>query len=519
MNGAVRALEVAHAAGAEICFANPGTTEMEFVSALDTVRGVRPVLCLFEGVATGAADGWGRIRSCPALTLLHLGPGLANGLANLHNARRAGSPVVNLVGDHAGWHLAADAPLASDIESLARPMSRFVRRVGGAGTIEQDVAEAMAAAIGPPGGVSTLIVPQDAAWDDVAGAPVPGTREESDGQRASGLEGEAIERAARVLRESPSTAGLLVGGRIDASSLEAAAAIREASGCRVWVDTFPSIIAQGRGVPAFEAVPYFPEQASEALSGLETLVLVGTKPPVAFFGYPGGRSTLAPDGCTTITVLPPHHDPAPGLLALASALGAKPAAAPTGGAVEPPADGTLDVMGLGAVLASRQPENAIVVNEGATSSLGWGLHAPNAPRHDVIHLTGGAIGQGLPASIGAALAAPDRRIIALQADGSGMYTLQSLWTMARENLDVTVVVCANRAYRILQFELARSGNVEPGPGAQSLTDLSRPELDWTRLSLGMGVPAVRVGTVAEFDRELARSLQAPGPSLIEALIS
>ncbi|MDG2303741.1 MAG: acetolactate synthase large subunit [Candidatus Binatia bacterium] len=515
MNGAVHALTAARDAGIEVCFANPGTTEMEFVSGLDEVRSIRSVLCLFEGVATGAADGYGRIAEKPALTLLHLGPGFANGIANLHNARRARSPVVNVIGDHASWHLPADAPLTSDIEALASPVSQFVRRVRGVDFIAEDMVAAIAGAMGPPPGVATLIVPQDAAWE----APGTSTEPRSPISEEPEISAGAIERTATLLREEPDRTGLLVGGSLGPASLEAAAAIRAATNCRVWCDTFSTRIAQGGGLPSFDAVPYFPEQAVEAFAGLSTLAIAGTRPPVAFFGYPGGQSDLLPDTCARIPLSGLQADPGPSLAALAAALDAPPMKPRSSASIPDVPDGPLDVMTLGAVIAAHQPEGAIVVNESATSGMGWAAHAPNAPRHDVLNLTGGAIGQGLPNALGAALAAPDRRVLAIQADGSGMYTLQSLWTMARENLDVTVIVCANRAYRILQFELARAGNVEPGPAARALTDLSHPELDWVHLARGMAVPACRANTTSELSSLLRHRFEESGPLLVEAVVS
>lgn len=512
MNGAVYALETAREAGVDLCFANPGTTEMDLVAALDTVSGVRSVLCLFEGVVTGAADGYARMAGKPALTLTHLGPGFANGIANLHNASRAGSPIVNLIGDHASWHLAADAPLTSDIESLARPVSRFVRRVASAADMGPDILDAISAAMGPPSGVASLIVPQDAAWGEVdarARAAVPTARAVDRG---------AIERAAERLRRDGERSAVLLGGRLSKRALDAAAAVGQATGCRVLIDAFPARVPQGRGVPAFDVVPYFPEQALEELGTLSSMVLAGTRAPVAFFGYRRvGKSQLLPEGCATIGLSGPGEPMEPELVALAEALDATPVMAEAREPVAAVPDGPLDVMSLGGVIAAEMPEGTIVVNEAATSGFGFMLHARNAAPHDVLHLTGGAIGQGLPTAVGAAIAAPDRPVIAFQADGSAMYTLQSLWTMAREQLNVTVVLCSNRAYRILQVELGRTGNAEPGPNAMSLTDLSNPEIDWVSLAQGMGVPARRATTTTELATALG-ACKEPGPSLIEAIV-
>ncbi|MDZ7675570.1 MAG: acetolactate synthase large subunit [Acidimicrobiales bacterium] len=514
MNGAELALRSATSAGVEVCFANPGTTEMELVDAVDRVSGLRAVLGLFEGVVTGAADGYGRVTGRPALTLLHLGPGFANGIANLHNARRARTPVVNLIGDHASWHVGADAPLTSDIVSLATPVSKHVATVPAAARAGTTVLEAVATATSPPTGVATVIVPQDAAWGRAglhdATAAEPTTFEPDP---------EAVAEAAARLRQGPA-AVLLVGGVVRRAELESAARIRAATGCRVRLDTFPAVLEQGRGLPRFDNVPYFPEQAVDALADVETVVTAGTREPVAFFGYENlGRSRLLPEGCMVTSVAPAGVRGHVGLDALAAELDLDDAPATVD---EPDAPvvptGDLDVMTLGATLAAIQPEGAIVVNESATSGLGWAVSAPGAPPHEVFSLTGGAIGQGLPNAVGAAVAAPDRKVIALQADGSGLYTVQSLWTMARESLDVTVVVCANQVYRILQMEMHRTGHDDAGPEARALLDLHDPAPDWVALARGFGVEAVKAGTVGELRAGIEQGLATEGPFLVEALL-
>ena len=513
MNGAELALRTALDTGVDVCFANPGTTEMELVAAIDRVDGMRGVLGLFEGVVTGAADGYGRITGRPALTVLHLGPGFANGIANLHNARRAHTPIVNLVGDHASWHLGADAPLTSDIESLARPVSRHVATVAGSGHAGSAVREAIAAAIGPPSGVATLIFPQDAAWGQadlhdvgsVDAAPDP-------------VDAGAVGAAAAALKEASGTA-ILLGGTIRREELEAAQRLHEATGCAVLTDTFPAVMEQGAGLPSFDAIPYFPEQAVDALAGVKTLVVAGSRPPVAFFGYQSlGRSSLLADDCETIVVAPGGVRGHLGLDAVVGAIGAGPATVADRARPEVPG-GDLDMFTMGAMVAALQPEGAIVVNEAATSGLGWALAANGAAPHEAFSLTGGAIGQGLPCAVGAAVAAPDRKVIALQADGSGLYTLQSLWTMARESLDVTVVICANRAYRILQMEYHRTGQGEAGPGASALMDLTGPPPDWVALAKGFGVEAIQATTLDELRAGLEKGLATDGPFLVEAVIS
>ncbi|HEX2486202.1 MAG TPA: acetolactate synthase large subunit [Myxococcota bacterium] len=514
MNGAEALLRTVRAAGVDLCLANPGTTELPLVAALDAVPGVRAVLGLFEGVCTGAADGYGRMTGRPALTLLHLGPGLANGLANLHNARRAQTPVLNLVGDHATWHVASDPPLASDVESLARPMSGFVRTSASAKSLASDAADALAAAVGPPGAVATLVVPVDAqaaAADGPAPAPRP---------RAARMPDDAAVAAARAALESGAPVLLLLGGSALAErGLRAASALAARTGARLATDSFYARLERGQGVPAVERLPYFPEQAVSWLSGFAHLVLAGTRAPVAFFGTEGVPSQLAPPSCEVHALAGPGEDAAGALDALARQLAAPSVAVPPRERPAPPrGEGALDPASLGQALTALQPEGAIVVDEAATSGLPYALAAPAAPPHSVLALTGGSIGQGLPCAVGAALACPERRVVAFQADGSGLYTLQALWTLAREGLDATVVVCANRAYRILRVELGRAGIAEPGPAALALTDLGGPALDWTALSRGFGVPASRAETPAALSDALARSFATPGPSLIEAIL-
>ncbi|HEY2664751.1 MAG TPA: acetolactate synthase large subunit [Candidatus Binataceae bacterium] len=513
MNGAESLIGTAVAAGINVCFANPGTTEMPLVAALDSVSGMRAVLALFEGVCTGAADGYARMSGKPALTLLHLGPGLANGLANLHNARRANSPVVNVVGDQATWHLAADAPLTSDIVSLASPMSGWVRLSKSAAALASDTADAIAASLAPPGRVATLIVPSDCQWDPAAAAATP--RPIASRRPAAGG---AIDRIAELLRSGAPTTVLLGAHALSRHGLETAARISAVCGCKLMTETFAARIERGIGIPSPVRLPYFPEQALEALTGNQRLILAGAKSPVAFFGYPGLPSSLVPDGCAVEVLAKVEEDVLAALESLAEAVGAPksvPVPAPKSPSIP---SGALTPVTLGAAVAALQPDNAIVVDESATSGGPYGAMAASAKPHTCIALTGGAIGQGLPSATGAAVASPDRRVIALQADGSSMYTIQSLWTQAREGLNVTTVLCSNRAYRILQMEAARAGNAEPGHNARSLTELAPPEIGFAQLARGLGVPGVRVETADELVKELARAFKTAGPNLIEVML-
>jgi acetolactate synthase-1/2/3 large subunit len=510
--GADALVRTAVAAGLDVCFANPGTTEMPLVAALDRRPGLRPVLGLFEGVCTGAADGFGRMAGRPAMALLHLGPGLANGLANLHNARRAATPLVTVVGDHATWHRDADPPLASDIASLARPVSAWLGVCRAPEELAADTAAAIEAATAPPGGVATLVVPADCAWQ-----PAPDVTPVVRRAVRPQVPGDRIASAAHALRAG--RAALLVGGAaLGERGVVAAARIRAATGCRALHDTFVARLERGGALPVLERLAYFPEQAAASLAETQQLVLAGVPEPVAFFGYPGGPSRLAPDTCARVVLAEPHEDVVGALEALTEALDAPPRAPAAPAARAPAPTGALDPARLGQVLAALQPEGAIVVDEGLTSSAPWFAASAASPRHTVLGLTGGAIGQGLPAAAGAALACPDRKVIALQADGSALYTLQALWTMAREGLDVVCVLCANRSYRILQIELARAGVAEPGPHARALAELGHPEPDWTALARGLGVPATRVSDADDLAKALGRGLAEPGPFLIEALL-
>lgn len=512
MNGAEALMRTAVASGVDVCFTNPGTTEMQLVAALDAVPEMRAVLGLFEGVCTGAADGYGRMTDRPALTLLHLGPGFANGIANLHNARRAHTPIVNLIGDHATWHLENDPPLASDIESLARPVSTWVHRSRTSRDLAADGARAVAAALSPPGGGATLVVPNDCAWDEAPGATAPVAPEE-----AAVVGDSVVEACARVL-ESGEPTRLLLGSRaLRVPALRLASAIARKTGCALLSDTFVARLERGADLPSVPRLPYFPEQLRESLEGTAHLLVCGTREPVSFFGYPDGVGRPVPTSCRVHLLAGPADDVEVALAALAERVGAKPSAEPRRG--EPPGapSGALNPAAIGQALAALQPEGAIIMDEAATTGFPYGAMSQDCPSHTVLGLTGGAIGQGLPCATGAAVACPDRPVIAFQADGSGMYTLQSLWTQAREGLDVTTVICANREYRILRVELARADIQTPGPKADSLTQLRSPELDWVSLSAGMGVPAVRVESADALIKELGRAFAEPGPHLIEAV--
>ncbi len=517
MNGAESLLRTLVDHGVDTCFMNPGTSEMHFVGALDRVDGMHSVLALFEGVATGAADGYARMAGRPAGVLLHLGPGLGNGLANLHNARRALSPVVTLIGDHAITHRAYDAQLQSDIATVARNVSTFVRSAESTASLGADTRDAIAAAYGPPGAVATLIVPADVSWSE-GGVPVAPVAPVGPGSGAP-PDRAVLDAAATGLR-SGEPAALLIGGRVCRGPLlEAAADLAAATGARLFAETFPARLERGRGRPPVERLAYLAEFTAMQLDGIRHLVLLDARSPVAFFAYPGKSGDLVPPGCTVHPVLGPIDDPAGALSALCDLTGA----APGRGAHQDPGvpglpTGPLTAQSVCQALGALLPEGAIVSDEGNTA----GLFAPGAtaggPPHDWLTLTGGAIGQGLPLAVGAAVAAPDRRVIALEADGSALYTVQALWTMARSGLDVTTVVLNNRSYAVLNMELDRVGAETPGPLALEMLDIGRPDIDFARIAAGLGLHAARAETADAFGNELARALATPGPSLIDAVV-
>ncbi|MEU6555263.1 acetolactate synthase large subunit [Streptomyces sp. NPDC046915] len=516
MNGARSAVETLAATGVEVCFANPGTSEMHFVSALDPGSGIRPVLCLFEGVATGAADGYARMKGKPASTLLHLGPGLANGLANLHNARKAQSPVVNIVGDHALTHQRFETPLTSDIQALARPVSHWVHSARSATTVAADVARAVQAACTHPGQIASLILPADTAWSPATGAaaplPVP---------PAPAVGEQVLTRTADLLRSGRRIAFLLRGDALHGPGLQAAGRIAAATGARLISDTFTPRIQRGAGRVPVTRLPYRADDATLVLARFEILITVGTAAPVAFFAYPGKASELTPDICRPMVLAHPHEDGAEALITLADLIDAPPARTPhrAWSAPTAPAGGDLTALNTFQVLAHLLPEGAIVSDESVTAGFAGHSVLVDAAPHDHLNLTGGAIGQGMPLATGAALACPDRKVISLQGDGSAMYTPQALWTQARENLDVTTVIFANHSYRVLNQELTLLGANAPGPESAGLLELDRPRLDWVSTAQGMGVEATRVRTTSDLAGALRSAFHHRGPRLIEAAIS
>jgi acetolactate synthase-1/2/3 large subunit len=514
MNGAEALIRSLVAHGVEVCFANPGTSEMHLVQAIDAVDGMRPILCLFEGVCTGAADGYARMRGKPATTLLHLGAGLANGVANLHNARRAATPILNLVGDHGIHHVPYDAPLTADIEGVAAPVSAWIRTARNAEGLAGDAGDAVVAALSPrpdpAGNIATLIVPADCAW----GTGNPGVLRTLPARHLP-FDPAAIPAAAAAL--DANSVLLLDGTALTQDGLEAAGRIATRSGCRVLTVTFPARVEAGPEIFAAPRMPYFPEQILETLAGVRHLVLAGAQSPVSFFAYRQTPSLLVPEGCSVVRLNHRHEDGAAALRALADEIGAN-ALAPAAGGTRPDLPhGPLSTRAVSQILAALAPDDCIV----ATDSGGGGAAFPvmqRAVRSTFLSLTGGSIGQGGPAAVGAAVACPDRRVFALLGDGGAMYTNQFLWTAARESLDLVAVIFSNRTYGILDVEYRRLGINQVGAKAASLFDLSKPDLDWVALAAAQGVPATRVDNCDAFAAALRGALDRRGPYLIEAIV-
>lgn len=514
MNGAESLLETLTNNGVEVCFTNPGTSEMHMVSAIGNTEKMRSILCLFEGVCTGAADGYGRMTGKPACTLLHLGPGLSNGSANLHNARKANSPVINLIGDHATYHKKYDAPLTSDIITLAEPVSHWVKSVKDAASLPGDAAEAVKAANVKPGQVATLIVPADCAWNEsvapVAKQTLPDLPKVND---------EAVKEAARLLTNGKSTVLIMSNMALTERALADADRVAQATGARVFGDTFTTRIARGEGRCSIERLGYFAEQATEQLKEAEQLIMVGTRAPVAFFAYPDKPSEFYPESSIHHTLAAFNEDAEDALEKLVSELGAS-ARSPRANSLKKPGpgDGELTPESVGRSFAQYLPTDAIVVDEAATAGLATYPLSETAEPHDWLSLTGGSIGFGLPTSVGAAVACPDRKVVCIHGDGGAMYTIQALWTMARENLDICVVIFSNRKYQILQIELARVGAQTMNKKTMDMLDLTNPDLDFVSLAQGMGVKASTATNAVEFNEQYQAAMSEKGPRLIDAII-
>ena len=511
MNGAESLVHTLLACGVDTCFANPGTSEMHFVAALDRIPGMRCILGMQENVVTGAADGYYRMTGRPACTLLHCGPGLANGLANLHNARRARSGIVNIVGDQATYHRVLDAPLTADTEGWARPVSAWTRTATRAATVGSDATVAVQVARTAPGGIATLVLPSDTCWDDggVVGVALPVAATPT-------VSPDAVQGAARALQSGETVVLILGGGALREEALAVAGGIVAATGARMLAQTSNARIERGAGRAPIDRVPYPVDQAVAALAGVRHLVLVGAGAPVGFFAYPGKPGLMAPPDCQVHVLARPEQDLGDALARLAEAIGSE-KVVPTAGTRPEAARGAITPESFAQSIGALLPEGAVVVDESVSFGRAFFPATMGAAPHDWLQITGGAIGCGIPLATGAAVGAPGRRVVNLQADGSAMYTLQGLWTQARERLDVTTVILSNRKYAILLGEYQGVG-ANPGRTAMDMLDLGNPDLDWVRLAGGMGVEAARVETLEAFGDVFGQANERPGPFVIELVI-
>ncbi len=513
-NGANTLIKTLTNSGIDTCFTNPGTSEMHFVAALDGSE-MRAVLTLFEGVATGAADGYARIANKPAATLLHLGCGLGNGLANLHNARKARVPMINIIGDHASYHKQYDAPLESDIETVARNVSNWIRTCPSTEQLASDAAEAINVAQTAPAQISTLILPADVSWGEGGSALDAVTP--AKGNTASDT---VISQIPDVLSTHGKKTAVLLGRRVLLEEgLIAASKIAQKTGAKLFTEVFPTRLERGAGLPHVERIAYLAEMASVQLNGYDNIVIIDAMEPVSFFAYPGKKSYLVPEGCTVHHLVKQDQDALDSLHALVAAVGAQDSQALLQKAERPKLpSGKLNAAKVCQAVGALLPENAIISDEAQTSGIKLPSYTAGAPRHDLLTLTGGAIGQGLPVAVGAAIAGVDRPVIALIGDGSAMYTIQSLWTIMNENLDVTVIILNNRSYAILNIELERTGAQGAGPKAKSQLDLSKTEIDFVSIARGLGMPAETATTAKEFNDALEKAIREPGPHLIDAVV-
>ena len=509
MNGASSLVKTLLASGVTTCFANPGTSEMHFVAALDTHAEMRCILCLFEGGATGAADGYFRMTGDIAATLLHLAPGFANGWANLHNARKARSGVLTIMGDHASHHLQYDSPLRGDTVGISQAISHWTRVCTTA--VARDGADAVQAARSNGGQIATLILPANTAWD---AGDAPCVAADPPALRRPAM---AEVRVAAGLLQGPGAALMVDGLTLHTDLGDVASRIAAKTGCHLMAPYFVARMRRGGGTVPFQRLRYPVDENVALLADKTTLVLCAAARPVSFFAYPGKPSLPEAVGCHVMDLCAPDMDYAWTLKALAEVLGAGDALPLQ--ALDLPAlpTGPLTVAKVGAAMAHLMPEDVIVVDEAITSARPLIDATMGARAHDLLCLMGGAIGDGLPVAVGAAVGAPGRKVVVWQADGSAMYTVQSLWTMAREGLDVTVVIFANRGYQILRGELANVGVRDVGRNAQRMFDVENPILDWVALARGHGVQGVRVTDMAGFNAAFADAMGRKGPQLIEVV--
>jgi len=500
-------------AGVETCFLNPGTTEIYTVAALERNDRIRPISTVFEAVATGAADGYARMAGKPAMTLLHQGVGLANGLANLHNAKKARVPVVNVVGQHSRSHQKYDVPLMSDVAAFAAPVSGWVKEVAAPDNMGSDVADAFAAAVGPPSQVATLIVPGDCTWTE-AGQPEPPPQQIS----RSPVSMDAVKRAARVLRSKERTALILGGPVLLEADLAAAARIQATTGTRLIGSRFYARIQRGYGRVVPDLLPYLYDAATADVADIRQAILLGCSVPATFFDLPDGGGAVLPKDCNVLELQHPVGDGDSFLEVLAEELDAKGPTETESLVLPHRPKGPLTAAKVAAILTLDMPEGLIVSEEANTSGVPCFEQTRAAAPHDWIGLTGGGLGQGGTAATGAAVACPNRKVLCLEGDGGAMYTCQTLWTQARAGLDITTVVFANRSYAVLKMELERLGLNRVSPELERLVDLDDPTLDFVKLAESMGVGAMRAETAEQFASQFNTCMESAGPHLIEAVI-
>ncbi len=512
MNGAESLVATLLKSDVDVCFANPGTSEMHFVAALDKVPGMKCVLGLFEGVVTGAADGYFRIARKPACTLLHLGPGLANGVANLHNAKKANSGIVNIVGEHATTHIALDAPLTSDIEGIARPVSQFIATPLQVGEVGKTAASAVAVASGIPQKIATLILPANMAWST---GGVIAEKQVSNGFTA--VNEKKVEKAARILNSESKTLLLMGGNALNADTLLRAGRIAKKTNCKMLTEWSNARLDRGAGRIELNRIPYVVEKATKILKEFSHIILVDAREPVAFFAYPDKPGKLAPPKCEFLTISDSQQNADEALELLEEMIGSKnEMAIGLSQSVKPPIPtGQISPEGIACVLGASLPEGSIVVDESVTTGRDFFPRTAGAPPHIWLNNRGGSIGYGLPVALGAAIASPNRKVIALESDGSGMYTPQTIWTIARENLDITILIFSNRSYKILFGELKNVGVAQPGPRADEMFSLTKPNLDWVSMSRGMGVDATKVSDMASLADVFSYAVKQNSPYLIE----
>lgn len=496
--------------GVDLLFTNPGTSEVGLLAEIGTSEQIRAVPVLFEGIAAGAADGYFRMTGCPAATMLHVGPGLANAWSALHNAAKARSGVVNIVGQLSEAHLEYESPLKSDLLALATSVSDVVRYPLSSARVGIDAHAAADAA--KRGKVATLVMANDVGWSDGAELATPPGAQNTDAH------GALDPAAMTALKQGPRTLFLLGGLALDVGAQRDAAAIASATGCSVMIEWANARCERGGDLPSWARIPYPVDEAVRTLAAYDTIVLCGAAEPIAFFNYRNSPSRLAAPSARVIDL---HAEGADVRLALGAARRAlasdparpchPPASRYTYGAPKSPDP-------VSAAIAAALPEDAIIVNEAITSASDLFAASAAAPRHTWLDNLGGSIGFALPAAIGAAIGAPGRRVIALCGDGSTMYSLQGLWTMARENLDITVLVFANRAYKILINELVQASDAHLNDRTFSLLQLDNPAIGWAKLSGSLGVDATRVHSFDQLKAALTLALDTQGPRLIEVVI-